>query len=91
MKTNIYFIESGDEVKIGRSVDVERRIEELQVGNSNKLKLLYTINNVDESFETFLHSVCERFKVRGEWFKKKDVLEFLLKHPYYNNSMILAE
>ena len=86
MKTNVYFIKKGNEVKIGRSVDIERRIEELQVANSVDLHLLYKIEDVEESFELHIHSVCSRYHVRGEWFTE-DVLDHLLKHPFYKENM----
>jgi len=86
MKTNIYFIENGKEIKIGRSVDIERRLDELQTGNSNELKVLYVIENVEEAFEKHIHSICTTFHIRGEWFEK-DVLKHLLKHPFYVENM----
>lgn len=86
MKTNIYFIQKDNEIKIGRSVDIERRIEELQVANSVDLRLLYVIENVDESFESHVHEVCNRFHIRGEWFTE-GALEHLLKHPFYKENM----
>lgn len=85
-KTNIYFIQRDDEIKIGRSIDIERRIEELQVANSVNLRLLYKIENVDESFEEHVQSICSMFHIRGEWFKK-DALDHLLKHPFYKENM----
>lgn len=86
MKTNIYFIQKDSDIKIGRSIDIERRIEELQIANSVNLKLLYYIENVDDSFETHLHEVCSRFNIRGEWFSE-GVLGHLLKHPFYKENM----
>lgn len=86
MKTNVYFIKKGSEIKIGRSVDIERRIEELQIANSVDLHLLYKIEDVEESFEQHIHSVCSRYHVRGEWFTE-GVLDHLLKHPYYKENM----
>ncbi len=85
--TNIYFVKKDNEVKIGRSVDIERRLEELQVANSVELILLYQIKDVDESFERYIHYICEGYHVRGEWFKK-DVIEHLLRHPFYKEKMI---
>ena len=86
MKTNVYFIRKGTEIKIGRSVDIERRIEELQVANSIDLNLLYKIEDVEESFELHIHSVCSMYHIRGEWFKE-GVLDHLLKHPFYKENM----
>jgi len=86
MKTNVYFIKKGNEIKIGRSINIERRIEELQVANSVELHLLYKIEDVDESFESHLHSICSRHHIKGEWFKFS-VLNHLLKHPFYKENM----
>ena len=85
-KTNIYFIQREDEVKIGRSIDIERRLDELQIANSVELKLIYKIENVNESFEGHIHDVCERYHVRGEWFNM-GVIEHLLKHPFFGDNM----
>ena len=85
-KTNVYFIQKDNDIKIGRSVNIERRIEELQIANSVDLRLLYSIENVDESFEEHIHSVCSRYHIRGEWFKE-GVLEHLLSHPFYRENM----
>jgi len=86
MKTNIYFIESGKEIKIGRSIDIERRLDELQTSNSKRLKVLYVIEDVEELFEKHIHSICTAYHVRGEWFEK-DVLNHLLKHPFFIENM----
>ena len=86
MDTNIYFIKQGTEVKIGRSVDIERRIGELQVANSAQLSLLYKIEDVPENFELHIHSMCKHFHVRGEWFSE-GVIDHLLSHPYYGKVM----
>ncbi|MDA3941867.1 MAG: GIY-YIG nuclease family protein [Spirochaetia bacterium] len=86
MKTNIYFIRKDNEIKIGRSVDIERRIEGLQVANSVNLKLLYKIVDVDEKFEQHIHSICGSYHIRGEWFSE-GVIEFLLSHPFYKEHM----
>lgn len=84
---NIYFIQSGQEVKIGISGDVPRRLEELQVGNANKLILRYEIKDVQDIFEGFVHSICQRYYVRGEWFEI-GALDHLLKHPFYKEVMV---
>lgn len=86
MKTNIYFIKNGNEIKIGRSVDVKRRLDELQTANANNLELIYVIENVEENFENHVHSICSTYHLRGEWFST-DVLTHLLKHPFYKENM----
>ena len=84
--TNIYFIRSGEEIKIGRSQNIKNRLKELQTGNQVDLELLYIIENVEESFEKHIHSICSKFHLRGEWFMM-DALTHLLKHPYYKENM----
>lgn len=85
-KTNIYFIKRDSEIKIGHSTDLLRRLDELQIGSAVRLRILYVIEDVEENFETHIHSVCNTFHIRGEWFNE-DVLEHLLKHPYYKEAM----
>lgn len=72
----VYFISNGDSVKIGftsqrkgktpeQSIDI--RMKQLQVGNSNKLKLLYYLEgtmDVEKSIQSFL----KLYKKNGEWF-----------------------
>ena len=84
--TNIYFIKSKDSIKIGRSDDVLKRQKELQVANSEKLEILYIIENVEETFESHIHGICSNFNVSGEWFKL-EVLDHLMKHPWYKENM----
>ena len=86
-KTNIYFIKRDNEIKIGRSTDIIRRLDELQIASAVELRVLYTIKNVDESFEKHIHSICTIFHIRGEWFEM-GVLDHLLKHPFYKEAMI---
>ena len=82
----IYFIKTNNEIKIGKTNDLERRMTELQVGNHVALEPLYVIENVDDSFETYVHEICGRFHIKGEWFKI-EVLDHLLKHPWYKANM----
>ncbi|RLD62123.1 MAG: hypothetical protein DRJ01_06640 [Bacteroidetes bacterium] len=86
-KTNIYFIKRDDEIKIGHSTDILRRLDELQIANAVSLRILYVIKDVEEAFEKHVHSVCNTFHIRGEWFEI-GVLDHLLKHPYYKEAMI---
>jgi len=83
---NVYFIRSRNNIKIGYSDNVVQRKTALQTANGNLLTIEYIIENVDMSFETHVHSVCQRFLIRNEWFKE-GVLEHLLKHPWYKEHM----
>jgi hypothetical protein len=60
--------ESG-RVKIGISRDPERRLRELQVGNSQKLEILATRKAYNGfADETLLHKTFSADQIRGEWF-----------------------
>lgn len=84
--TNIYFLQNNDTVKIGRSKDVQKRVGELQTGNHNSLKLIYVIEDVSESFEKYVHDVCFKYHVNGEWFGI-DAVHHLLAHPWFCEHM----
>lgn len=64
----IYFIKTKKAVKIGVSVDPEARLKELQVGNPFPLKIAATLPG-HFATEKELHSVFERFRLKGEWFR----------------------
>ena len=86
----IYFIENADEhIKIGSTNNLQQRITNLQTGNPFDLKVLYTIDIPEDEnliFENHIHSICINYLIGGEWYKK-NVLEFLQKHPYYKQNM----
>lgn len=85
----IYFLKNhaNNTVKIGRTKDPIKRLRTLQTGNSDKLELLYIIEDVEDSFETFVHEICARYHISGEWFAG-DVLEnHLLRHPWYAKNL----
>lgn len=67
--TAVYFIQRGLDgpVKIGVTVDVRRRIEELQVGSAEELRLLVALPGTPED-ESLLHKRFAAFHIRGEWF-----------------------
>lgn len=73
----IYFISSGDAVKIGISQDVARRLESLQCGSPVELTLLGTRPG-GEVEERALHQKFAHLRIRGEWFRlERDLLEFI--------------
>lgn len=82
----IYFVKANNKIKIGWTERPIKRLQELQTANHDKFIILYVIKNVPKSFEKFLHSICGRFHIRGEWFNI-DVIEHLLNHPWYNQHM----
>jgi hypothetical protein len=84
----VYFITDGQNVKIGKTNDIDKRIGTLQTGNEKQLQLLYIIEDVPDSFETHVHGVCERYRLSGEWFHF-DALAHLQRHPWFQENMII--
>lgn len=77
---NVYFIRSGELVKIGYTTDVIARLAQLQTGSANELHLLAVIERAAPSLERLLHSFFAETRVRGEWFSFTGTLARLVKH-----------
>lgn len=84
--TNIYFMKNGNNIKIGRSEDVDRRKAQLQTSLTTELEVLYVIEDMAPSMETHIHGVCRRFHIKGEWFNE-NVLNHLLSLEWYKEHM----
>lgn len=77
----LYAIECGDVVKIGHSVNPQKRLIALQSANPEELTLRWTTRVGStrvqaECFERRIRKDFEKFHIRGEWFKK-EILEML--------------
>jgi hypothetical protein len=74
--TNIYFIGSVElgAVKIGKSNNPDKKLTELQTGNSNELILYGIIKDVKEDYEMKIHQIFDHIWLKGEWFKLTDEL-----------------
>jgi hypothetical protein len=64
----VYFIQSGDRVKIGISSEPKARLKSLETSNHAELKLLATIPGGRRK-EIELHGRFADFHVKGEWFE----------------------
>lgn len=66
---DLYLIldEDANHLKIGRSKNVKERLNQLQIANSHKLKLLNSIPKKGY-IEKELHDTFKDKKVKGEWF-----------------------
>jgi len=66
----VYFIQAGEggPIKIGWAVDPRARLNELQVGCPEPLRLLMTLAG-DGGLEAQLHRRFARIRPRGEWFR----------------------
>lgn len=79
--TYIYFVSDGEFIKIGRAVDVLKRIRSLQSGHPRQLTVLTTMLTSLET-ERLLHRRFDplRAKARasGEWFRPEgDLMAFI--------------
>lgn len=69
----VYIIQAGSgPYKIGVAKNLERRIEQMQVGNHEELRLVAAIDFETEqraiAVEKQLHKMYLRARIRGEWF-----------------------
>jgi hypothetical protein len=76
----LYFIEAVDTgyIKIGRSVNPERRLAQLSTGSPNQLVLLGQISGGSE-LEAELHRSFGNLRERGEWFRTSGELKQFIK------------
>lgn len=65
---HLYFLRGGDYIKIGRTVDFDRRLSELKVSSPYELELIALIENKG-CYEFRIHDLFKKIRVKGEWFK----------------------
>lgn len=69
MSKHIYFIESGEYIKIGVADDPLDRLSALQTGNPHILRMLfYYAFEKSEIIEKLFHFIFSEKRIRGEWF-----------------------
>lgn len=75
----IYFIQAENgPIKIGRAVNVERRLAALQVGSPVPLKLMTTAQGTFR-LERQLHDQFNHLRLHGEWFRPDRELMALIE------------
>lgn len=85
MKTYVYVIENNDDIKIGISSEIPKRVKSLQTGSSSKLEVAGYVECEDRAkalaLEKRLHIEYSSYRTIGEWFKLASykVLTDLLK------------
>lgn len=82
----IYFISDGIYFKIGKTFRrPEKRLKELQTGNSKKIHLYNYISClVKDNVEKVLHEKFKDRKIHGEWFNiSKDEVDNIIKNKSY--------
>lgn len=77
----IYLIESDDYYKIGYTSNLEQRIKSYNTCNPN-FKIIDTRNGSRED-ESALHTLCEDFREKFEWFKKDTSILYIWKTYFY--------
>jgi hypothetical protein len=71
---NIYFIQAGDSIKIGYTKkDVKYRLQKLQTGNPNSIKLLKKIKGTLKDEKRF-HDMFSKYRVKNEWYRAEESL-----------------
>ncbi len=78
---SLYFIQSGVNVKIGRSNDPEKRLTQLSTGIAEQPKILLVVPNKG-NMEKILHKAFESWRIRSnsEWFLLSDQIAKFINH-----------
>jgi len=81
----IYFVQEGDTgaVKIGYAAKPQKRVGNLQTGNSKKLRILLEIEG-DKHLESALHSSFKDSHFRGEWYHLTNDMHWFIKGAQLN-------
>jgi hypothetical protein len=79
-KTFIYFVRSGEFIKIGQSKRWKQRIENMQVGSPHTIITLLVLI-AEPKLEGKLHNWFRADHFRGEWFHSGPaILEYIREH-----------
>lgn len=73
----VYFAKCGDEVKIGYSTDVRKRVESLAIGNAARIEIIGVVAG-EPWLEGRTHARLSHLRKRGEWFADCDELRRVL-------------
>ena len=71
---HIYLITDGEFFKIGRAIDVDKRLSDLQLGNPKTLSLVFyaPVGNASK-VESHLHRLYSYKLIHREWFSLNEV------------------
>ena len=88
----VYLVTNGEQVKIGYSNDIKKRISNLQTANSKELKLLGVVPG-NTGLEALFHTKYKSLRVRGEWFNlsSSEVEEILFINQVFGAVSYLRE
>lgn len=76
---DLYFILSGEYIKIGRSNNVSKRLKQLSTGNPNNLTLLLKIENKG-CLEKYIHKAFKKYKHNKEWYNDNARIRKFIKY-----------
>lgn len=63
-------IQNTDRYKIGKTIDLKRRLKQFSTGNPENIKIVYFVATKHyHSLEKHLHSMFFEYTIGGEWFK----------------------
>lgn len=69
----VYFVRSGEALKIGMTSDLAQRLQTLQNASATRLVLLLTLPG-DVKVERHYHAKFAHLRLEGEWFRAADEL-----------------
>lgn len=80
---SLYLIKDtyNDRLKIGRSINPQKRIKQLQTSNSGSLEILFIVNGRGHEEES-LHRKFNELRICGEWFVNDDTIIEYFKNTY---------
>lgn len=81
-KGGVYLLSCGDFYKIGRSVDIEKRLSSIRTSNPVKVELVTKYSSFDKNYaklEKHLHEKFKDSRHQLEWFRKDFTAEDFLK------------
>ena len=67
----VYFIRTGDAIKVGIATDLTKRMVNVQVGNPHKIEVLHYIGTSEDEarkIESQIHELFRKTHLNGEWF-----------------------
>jgi len=77
----IYFVQAGinGPIKIGITNNINRRIKELEKEAPYELNILAEYPG-GRKFEKRIHTMFQKFRIRGEWFRPEEELLFWMEN-----------
>jgi hypothetical protein len=92
----VYLIKSfsNNKCKIGYTINVIKRLAELQTGNPHLLSVEYVIIDGNRKLEKELHVKFDQYRTKGEWFTcNQEIDNYFIEHGedkkyFYNTTRI---